>query len=205
MSSSSHRIHDTTNPLSPCQPKPSLPLHSPLNGNRLRPRLFYGLEIVQQPQKAAECGASSLSRLPLAPPLIVQLSIRDASGNAILEEGESSFLIAHLSLIPVPEGEAHSSSTRTKLLDHTSQLYGSLVSSPQTFRDLHGRQGTYFLFPDVSIRIRGRFQLRVTLIELPGSGLPPTMSHPAKLDATLAEIRSNPFSVVPREGYVAPC
>lgn len=85
MSSSSHRIHDTTSSLSPRQPKPSLPLHSPLNGNRLRQRLFYDLEIVQQPQKAAECGSSSLSRLPLAPPLIVQLSIRDASGNTIPE------------------------------------------------------------------------------------------------------------------------
>ena len=84
MGSSSHRIHDTTSPLSPHQPKPS-PLHSPLNGNRLRRRFFYDLEIVQQPQKAAECGSSSLSRLPLAPPLIVQLSIRDASGNVISE------------------------------------------------------------------------------------------------------------------------
>jgi len=136
-------------------------------------------------------------------------------------EGESSFLIAHLSLIPVPSSGAHSP-TQTKLLDPTSQLYGSLVSSPQTFRDLHGRQGTYFLFPDVSVRIRGRFQLSVTLIELPGSvfkrasnkssqlgdfrsGPPPTVSHPTKLDATLAEIRSNPFNVVPREEYVAPC
>ena len=82
-------------------------------------------------------------------------------------EGESSFLVAHLSLIPVPEGGVRS--PQTKLSDPTSQLYGSLVSSPQTFRDLHGRQGTYFLFPDVSIRIRGRFQLSVTLIELPGS------------------------------------
>lgn len=82
-------------------------------------------------------------------------------------EGESSFLVAHLSLIPVPGSGAHSPA-QTKLLDPTSQLYGSLVSSPQTFRDLHGRQGTYFLFPDVSIRIRGRFQLSVTLIELPG-------------------------------------
>jgi len=183
MSSSSHRIHDTTSPLSPHQPKPS-PLHSPLNGNRLRPHFCYDLDIVQQPQKAAECGSSSLSRLPLAPPLIVQLSIRDASGNVIAEyglsslicghisndhrEGESSFLIAHLSLIPVLESGV-GSSTQTKLSDPTSQLYGSLVSSPQTFRDLHGRQGTYFLFPDVSVRIRGQFQLSVTLIELPGS------------------------------------
>lgn len=85
MSSSSHRIHDTTSPFLPHQPKPSLPLHSTLNGNRLRPPLFYNLDIVQQPQKAAECGSSSLSRLPLAPPLIVQLSIRDTSGNAIPE------------------------------------------------------------------------------------------------------------------------
>ena len=82
-------------------------------------------------------------------------------------EGESSFLVAHLSLIPVTESGARS--PQTKLSDPTSQLYGSLVSSPQTFRDLHGRQGAYFLFPDVSIRIRGRFQLSVTLIELPGS------------------------------------
>lgn len=203
MSSSSHRIHDTKSPLSPHQPKPSLSLHSPLNGSRLRSPLSYDLEIVQQPQKAAECGTLSLSRLPLAPPLIVQLSIRDASGNVIPEEGESSFLIAHLSLLSVPEGGAHPS-TQTKPPDSTNQLYGSLVSSPQTFRDLHGRQGTYFLFPDVSVRTRGRFQLGITLIELPRSGLPPRMSRPAKLDAKLAEIRSNPFNVVPREVYVAP-
>jgi len=82
-------------------------------------------------------------------------------------EGESSFLIAHLSLFPVPGGGGHPP-THTKPSYPAGQLYGSLVSSPQTFRDLHGRQGTYFLFPDVSVRIRGRFQLSVTLIELPG-------------------------------------
>lgn len=46
-------------------------------------------------------------------------------------------------------------------------LYGNLVSSPHVLRNLQGRQGVYFLFPDVSIRWRGRFQLGVTLIKLP--------------------------------------
>ena len=95
MSSSSHRLHDTTSPLSPRQSKPSLPLHSPLNGNRPRPAFLYALDIVQQPQKAAECGSSSLSRLPLAPPLIVQLSIRDVSGNVILEYDPPSHMQAY--------------------------------------------------------------------------------------------------------------
>lgn len=47
-------------------------------------------------------------------------------------------------------------------------LYGNLVSSPHILRNLQGRQGIYFLFPDVSIRCRGRFLLNVTLIRLPG-------------------------------------
>jgi hypothetical protein len=115
-------------------------------------------------------------------------------------EGESSFLIAHLSLIPVPESGAHSS-TQTKQLNPMSQLYGSLVSSPQTFRDLHGRQGTYFLFPDVSIRIRGRFRLGVTLIELPGS-VPELASNIGSqlgiLDQVCCQRRPIPPSSTPR-------
>ena len=43
-------------------------------------------------------------------------------------------------------------------------LYGNLVSSPHILRNLQGRQGVYFLFPDVSIRWSGRYQLCVTLM-----------------------------------------
>ena len=48
----------------------------------LRTRSFH-LEIVQHPIKTAEFGSSTLTRLPLAPPLIAQLHIRDHAASAI--------------------------------------------------------------------------------------------------------------------------
>lgn len=44
----------------------------------------YHLEIVQQPQKTAEFGQSNLSRLPVTPPIIAQLTVRDPSGNSVV-------------------------------------------------------------------------------------------------------------------------
>lgn len=45
----------------------------------------YRLEIVQHPDRTAEFGASTLTRLPLAPPLIAQLVVRDADGRSVVE------------------------------------------------------------------------------------------------------------------------
>jgi hypothetical protein len=45
-------------------------------------------------------------------------------------------------------------------------LYGNLVSSPHFLRNLQGRSGVYFLFPDVSVRLRGRYILQLTLMRL---------------------------------------
>jgi hypothetical protein len=45
-------------------------------------------------------------------------------------------------------------------------LYGSLVSSLNHLEDHNGNMGLFFLFPDVSIRWRGRFQLGVTLLRI---------------------------------------
>lgn len=44
----------------------------------------YHLEIVQHPQKTAEFGNSNLSRLPVTPPIIAQLTVRDPSGNSVV-------------------------------------------------------------------------------------------------------------------------
>jgi Velvet factor len=45
-------------------------------------------------------------------------------------------------------------------------LYGNIVSSPHYLRNLQGRPGVYFIFPDVSVRLQGRYVLRLTLMRL---------------------------------------
>lgn len=53
----------------------------------IHPLLFacrrYTLSVVQQPRRSAEFGSNVLSRLPLAPPLIVRLDVTDADGNDV--------------------------------------------------------------------------------------------------------------------------
>src|SRR4051812_1850085 len=45
-------------------------------------------------------------------------------------------------------------------------LYGNLVSSVDHLEDTNGNMGLFFVFPDLSICWRGRFQLGVTLIRI---------------------------------------
>jgi Velvet factor len=52
-------------------------------------------------------------------------------------------------------------------------LYGNIVSSPHYMRNLQGRPGVYFIFPDVSVRLQGRYVLRLTLMRLSRYGLCP--------------------------------
>ena len=45
-------------------------------------------------------------------------------------------------------------------------LYGNLVSSVDQLEDLQGNMGLFFLFPDVSVRWCGQYQLGITLSRL---------------------------------------
>ncbi|KAI0305929.1 velvet factor-domain-containing protein [Multifurca ochricompacta] len=82
-------------------------------------------------------------------------------------------------------------------------LYGNLVSSPHYLRNLQGRPGVYFLFPDVSVRLQGRYVLQLTLMRLSrvdASG----MVRVGESGSVLAQTRTRPFDVRPRHTYVAP-
>ncbi|KAI6015998.1 velvet factor-domain-containing protein [Pisolithus microcarpus] len=148
----------------------------------------YELDVVQHPQRTAEFGAATLDRF----------------GNSIIPEVELPFLIAHLSLYSddgtrsLDMGRSPGSNSPPRRL-----LYGNLVSSPQKLRDLSGRLGLYFLFPDVSIRWRGRFQLGISLLRLSEIDASGAMSL-ASEGIVLAAARTRPFDVLTHENYVAP-
>ena len=73
---------------------------------------------------------------------------------------ELPFLIAHLSLW-TEDGR-----TRVDAGQGVPMLYGNLVSAVDQLEDMAGNQGLFFCFPDVSVRVRGRYQLGVTLMRI---------------------------------------
>ncbi|KAG8718453.1 hypothetical protein FRC08_005259 [Ceratobasidium sp. 394] len=165
----------------------------------------YYLEVVQAPERTAEFGNAVLSRLPLAPPLIVQLIVRNRSGNVIPIHGELPFLVAHLALLSengaqyadVPPNDSQLPISLSQRL-----LYGTLASSPHPLQNQQGHPGTYFIFPDVSVRNCGRYRLRVSLLRIsrPDSNL--VMEEGAGV--AIVSTKTRVFEVVPQAEYVAP-
>jgi hypothetical protein len=45
-------------------------------------------------------------------------------------------------------------------------LVGCLVSSPSILKNLQNQKGIYFAFPDLSVRMTGKYRLRFSLIHL---------------------------------------
>ncbi|GFZ47432.1 hypothetical protein JCM24511_05176 [Saitozyma sp. JCM 24511] len=149
----------------------------------------YRITPIQQPERSAAFEGAYLSRLPLAPPLILQLDCWDSEAELTIPYDELPFLICHLTL-QTPEGD-----DATMVLapdgEVVSMLYGTLVAAPSEMLDRDGAQGIYFAFPDVSVRYVGRFRLRASLHRITGG--PP-------LDTCVTEA----FDIVTTAEYVAP-
>ncbi len=76
------------------------------------------------------------------------------------------FLVAHLSLIPFPTDDAVEYDGSVSTIGPI--LRGTLQSTPHVFRDTAGKERIYFTFPDVSVKLRGCFKMKVSLFRLPG-------------------------------------
>ncbi|UZJ55147.1 hypothetical protein CBS101457_004467 [Exobasidium rhododendri] len=190
----------------------------------------YLLHVLQQPITGCAFGSNLLSRLALAPPLVVQLQAIDRAGREVSIEEEMPFLVCHVHLTTDDDtpadmlsplatssqfssqadiaGDRGPSTTASNTVDTTStaiahppsvrMLYGTLVASPLQLLTIDDRPATIFVFPEISIRSRGRFRLQISLMRVPL----PTASP--RVTATLANASTDPFSVVLSADYVAP-
>jgi len=207
--------HSSHSPPSSQNSTTDLPASSPPSINRPQPRIrvdslladpfssarSYELEIVQHPLRTAEFGMANLSRLPLTPPIVARLTVKDPSGNSVVPETELPFLVAHLSLF---SGDGLTSLDMgsyigSGLSQSPPILYGSLVSVVEQLEDLQGNKGLFFLFPDVSIRWRGRYQLGVTLSRISNVGSPGL----ANGGTLLTQTRTKAFDAVALHQYRA--
>ncbi|PVG03149.1 hypothetical protein CPB86DRAFT_855839, partial [Serendipita vermifera] len=166
----------------------------------------YRITIVQQPSTGAAHGLYYLSRVPLAPALIVRLDVVDMTNHVLPVDDEIPFFVSTLQLLdengfpirdPPDDPKLASAQPSAQRL-----LYGSLVSSPYSLVDLSGRRGIYFMFPDVSIRVEGKFRLGVSLTRLRRDHEMTLIS--SGFVAPLAQVYTDVFTVTSQAEYVAP-
>lgn len=118
------------------------------------------LRIRQQPKACRACGFGERDRRVIDPPPILALHNPDHGSSA------SHISIVHTSLWD-ENGEqdvTHAQPSNRRL---GGNLMGNLVSSNITAKDDRGRQGTFFVFTDLSCRTYGRYRLRFSLVKLP--------------------------------------
>ncbi|KAF8517985.1 velvet factor, partial [Hysterangium stoloniferum] len=156
----------------------------------------YYLHVVQHPHKAAEFGINDMARIPLAPPLFVQLAVRNKSGVFIPADEELPFLVAAITLHDAANPNAED-------LSSNSELYGTTIAAPQNLRDPEGTRGVYFIFPDVGVRRRGQWRLHVSLMRIALVGSPTVLTN-GDAGTRLTGAWTNPFDIVPAQGYIAP-
>ncbi|KAK9765451.1 hypothetical protein K7432_006207 [Basidiobolus ranarum] len=156
----------------------------------------FDLTIIQQPNNGCACGDDIRDRIPLDPPFIVKLVIRDGHGNELSCGEDIPFLVAHVSLWSEDGSETCDLVRRTD--GATRMLLGSSASSVNVCNDPESeqRQASYFVFGDLSVRVSGKFRLGVSLANIKGNllmGQSPT--------TTIASVLSETFVVKEKHEY----
>ncbi|KAK9333543.1 velvet factor, partial [Lipomyces starkeyi] len=120
----------------------------------------YMLEIRQQPIRCKAAGTSERAladRKAVDPPPIIQLTVTDGDSHREWLQSPFFFMCANL-YDPVVDTPITRPPSET--------LAGTLVSSLHRVRDGNDREGGYFVFGDLSIKLEGKFRLQFNLFEM---------------------------------------
>ncbi|KAJ1836217.1 hypothetical protein IWW55_000041 [Coemansia sp. RSA 2706] len=175
--------------------------------------------IVQQPIRARMCGSSDKDWRPLSPPAVIKLELFDMNGNRVIENTFMQHLVVHTTLwneskeeeLTVVELPHNTNSKRISAaaksrkrgvtqfgqltlepgLEIENNLLGDASATSWVVEDEHGERGCFFVFPNLSIRLEGRYRLRFLLIKLPSM----TDPQPTMVPKCLGTVFSEAFDV----------
>jgi hypothetical protein len=165
-------------------PQPQL-LHPPAPVNPT-PVLHPGicsLIVRQQPKEAlvTQKGKEKF-RKPLDPPPIVQIQV-DARHDPQQHHLQNPYLFVSVTLFKASVDEPIDAKPN-------DSLTGTLVSSLHRLKDVENKEGGFFVYGDISIKMQGTYRLRFNLYELEGNAY----RH-------LASISSDRFNVVAQKDF----
>ena len=162
----------------------------------------YRISVRQQPVRARMCGFGEKDRRPIDPPPIIELT--ELKGPSTPDDLKSLIL---QTTIYNEEGTAHRGIIRTTIgataglgsaeelpiqpeEKHARVLMGNHFGSFQDLEDENGKRGLFVMFPDLSIRVEGRYRLKFDLLRV---CLPPEAA--ARPSQIIAECLSDIFVV----------
>ncbi|KNG45888.1 velvet factor protein [Stemphylium lycopersici] len=142
------------------QQVPSVPSIPPLSSNATRLSAASCLPAVRQQPKEALVMVKGKEkfRKPIDPPPVVQLKV-DANTDPTEQFLQNPYIFMSVSLWKGDKDEP---------VNHTPSecLSGTLVSSLHRLKDVNNKDGGFFIFGDISVRIQGSYRLRFTLYEI---------------------------------------
>ncbi|ORX44616.1 hypothetical protein DM01DRAFT_1386849 [Hesseltinella vesiculosa] len=132
-----------------------------------RDQIDFILALRQQPKQSRMCGiGEKADRRPIDPPPIVQLQVIDSSLPVMEAKSflQNPYYFMYASLMASDfDEEVH------LLRDgKTRSTTGSVVSSLYHLKDTDNTDAGFFVFPDLSVRIEGRYRLKLSLFEIIG-------------------------------------
>ncbi|KAJ2676763.1 hypothetical protein GGI25_003408 [Coemansia spiralis] len=169
--------------------------------------------------RARMCGSSDKDWRPVSPPPVLKLELLDMEGNSVIDGTFMQYLVVHTTLwkedreeeLTVVELPHNTNSKRISAaaksrkrgvtqfvareaepgLEIENNLLGEYSASSSIVEDENGERGCFFVFPNLSIRLEGRYRLRFMLIKLPNMH----DVHQPMLPTSIATIFSDPFDV----------
>jgi len=197
------------------RPPPNIPNvlpPAPFYGPPAKPRLIlppgtdtgFKLKVRQQPERARMCGFGEKDRRPIDPPPIVELEetkgpISPTQRAQLVvqctlwnEEGNE-----HRNIIRTTTGAATAGLGSAEELPvqpeekHARVMMGNIFANATYLDDDKGVPGHFYIFPDLSIRVEGRYRLKFDLLRVV---LPPGPPSPG-VNQVIAEVLSDIFVV----------